>query len=49
MGEAFPIVKAEMPSRQLSHYLDKKIPAVMVETKAGDMQILTQYDIIQAV
>lgn len=49
MGDAFPIVEADLPYRKLSRYLDKKIPAVIVRDKAGSLHILTQYDIIQAV
>ncbi len=49
MGDAFPIVEADLPYRQLSRYINKKIPAVIVRDKAGSLHILTQYDIIQAV
>ncbi len=48
MGEPFPLVNADMSSSQLSKYLGRKIPAVMVQDKAGSFHILTQYDIIQA-
>lgn len=48
MSEPFPLVNADMPSSQLSKYLGRKIPAVIVQDKAGSFHILTQYDIIQA-
>ncbi len=48
MGEPFPIVNADMPSSQLSKYIGRKIPAVIVQDKSGAFHILTQYDIIQA-
>jgi len=49
MGEPFPIVPADLPFSQLSRYVSRTIPAVMVKDKAGALHILTKYDIIQAV
>jgi len=49
MGEAFPTVDADLPYRQLTRYISKKIPAVLVRDKSGEMHIVTHYDIIQAV
>ncbi len=49
MGEPFPIVSEDLPFSQLSKYISKKIPAVMARDKAGELHILTKYDIIQAV
>ncbi|MEM9921864.1 MAG: pyridoxal-phosphate dependent enzyme [Bacteroidota bacterium] len=49
MGTAFPIVEEEMTCKQLTRYINKKIPAVIAKDKAGTLHILTQYDIIQAV
>lgn len=49
MGEAFPVVSDDLPFTQLSRYIGRKIPAVMAKDKAGNMHIITQYDIIQAV
>ena len=49
MGEAFPLVSEDLPCRQLSHYISRKIPAVIARDKAGTLHILTKYDIIQAV
>ncbi|MBK7870110.1 MAG: pyridoxal-phosphate dependent enzyme [Saprospiraceae bacterium] len=48
MSEPFPVVNADMPSSQLSKYIGRKIPAVIVQDTAGSYHILTQYDIIQA-
>ncbi len=48
MGEPFPVVSADLPSSQLSKYIGRKIPAVIVQDQAGAFHILTQYDIIQA-
>lgn len=48
MGDPFPLVQADMPSSQLSKYIGRKIPAVIVQDQTGAFHILTQYDIIQA-
>ncbi len=49
MGEAFPIVSEDLPCSKLSRYISKKIPAVLSKDKAGEIQIITKYDIIQSV
>lgn len=49
MGDPFPEVSEDTPFSQLSKYISKKIPAVLAKDKAGDMHIVTQYDMIQAV
>ena len=49
MGAAFPIVDVDLPCKQLSRYISKKIPAVIAKDKSGTLHIITQYDIIQAV
>ena len=49
MDEPFPIVQCETPISQLRPYLNKRIPAVITKTQAGTWQIVTQYDILQAV
>ncbi|MEM1319771.1 MAG: pyridoxal-phosphate dependent enzyme [Bacteroidota bacterium] len=49
MGNAFPTVTEDTPCKNLSRYISKQIPAVIAKDKAGEMHILTQYDIIQAV
>ncbi|MCB0559359.1 MAG: pyridoxal-phosphate dependent enzyme [Lewinellaceae bacterium] len=49
MGDPFPVVSPDLPFSQLSQYVSRTIPAVMVKDKAGTLHILTKYDIIQAV
>ena len=48
MGPSFPIIDENMAASQLSKFISKKIPAVIAKSRAGNMQIVTQYDIIQA-
>lgn len=47
MNEPFPIVDESLSVKELSKYISKKIPAVLVEDATGQKHILTQYDIIQ--
>lgn len=49
MGAPFPMVAEDLPFSKLSQYVDRTIPAVMAKDKAGNLHILTQYDIIRAV
>lgn len=49
MGTPFPLVEEDLPVKNLTRYISKKIPAVVAKDKAGSMHILTQYDIIQTV
>ncbi|MEY3366997.1 MAG: hypothetical protein RI973_152 [Bacteroidota bacterium] len=49
MGRAFPVVEEDLPFRQLGKYLNKEIPAVVARDKAGNLHVLTQYDVIKAV
>ncbi len=49
MGNPFPVVDEELPFRQLGKYLNKEIHAVLAKDRAGNMHVLTQYDVIQAV
>ena len=49
MGDAFPVVTEETECSKLTGLISKKVPAVIAKDKAGDLHILTQYDIIQAV
>lgn len=49
MGAAFPLVAEDLPVKNLTRYISKTIPAVVAKDKAGNMHILTQYDIIQTV
>ncbi len=48
MTEPFPLVGMDMAVSQLRNYINKKIPAVMVQDTAGVRYIISQYDIIQA-
>ncbi len=49
MGDIFPIVDMDTPCRQLSRYINKKIPAVITKDKAGAFHIVTDYDIVRAI
>ncbi len=49
MGTPFPLVAEDLPVKSLTRYISKEIPAVVAQDKAGNMHILTQYDIIQTV
>jgi cystathionine beta-synthase len=49
MGDPFPIVSNETLVKDLNRYITKSIPAVIAKDKAGTLQVVTQYDIIQAV
>ena len=49
MGKPFPVVKEDLPFRQLGKYLNKEIQAVVAKDKAGSLHVLTQYDVIRAV
>ncbi|MEM1326946.1 MAG: pyridoxal-phosphate dependent enzyme [Bacteroidota bacterium] len=48
MSAPFPVVESDLSFRQLGKFFDRKIPAVISKDRAGDLHILTQYDIIQA-
>lgn len=48
ISDPFPMVDIDMPFSQLNKYISKTIPAVMTKDKAGDLHIITKYDIIQA-
>lgn len=49
MGAAFPIVPEDLAFRQLSKYISKKVPAVVVHDKLDRYHIITQYDMIQMI
>lgn len=49
MGKPFPIVEETLAFRQLSKYLNKENRAVIARDRAGDLHVLTEYDVIQAV
>jgi len=48
MNEPFPMVKTDVPCSRLRQYINKQIPAVVAQDKAGLMYVITKYDIIQA-
>lgn len=49
MDDPFPMVDEDLPVSQLHKYITKKIPAVMSKDKAGNVHILTKYDILQMI
>lgn len=49
MGDPFPIVTEDLEVGQLRHYINKKIPAILVKDRSGQLHIITKYDIIQTV
>jgi len=48
MNEPFPTVNTDVPCSRLRQYINKQIPAVVAQDKAGSMHVITKYDIIQA-
>ncbi|MBP6236604.1 MAG: pyridoxal-phosphate dependent enzyme [Saprospiraceae bacterium] len=48
MAPPFPIVGVELAVRDLNKYISKNVPAVIAKDLSGDLIVLTQYDIIQA-
>lgn len=49
MDDPFPLVSEDLPISKLNKYMTKKIPAVMAKDKAGNVHILTKYDILQMI
>ena len=49
MDAPFPMADFDLPYSKLNLYINKKIPAVIVKDKIGQMHIVTHYDIIQAI
>ena len=49
MDDPFPMVTEDLPISKLNKYITKKIPAVMAKDKAGNIHILTKYDILQMI
>jgi cystathionine beta-synthase len=47
MDAPFPMVEEDLPLSKLTQYINKKVPAVMARDKAGNLFILSQYDILQ--
>ena len=48
MAPPFPRVSVDLPMRDLNKYISKNVPAVIAEDLSGELIVLTQYDIIQA-
>ena len=47
MNEPFPELDEQLSYKELSKFINRKIPAVIVRDRSGNRNILTQYDIIQ--
>ncbi len=47
MGTPFPELDMEAPIRKLSKVISRNHPAILTRDQAGNLHILTQYDIIQ--
>lgn len=48
MGEPFPIVEPETACKTLNRFISKNVPAILSRDAKGDLAIITQYDVIQA-
>ena len=48
MEKPFAMVDESMPYQELSKYISKQTPAVIVKTKSGNLHVLSQYDLIQS-
>lgn len=48
MGNPFPFVESDTEVKTLNRYISKDVPAVLTKDSKGDLAIITQYDIIQA-
>lgn len=48
MMPPFPKVLPDLPVKELNQYLSRSIPAVVAEDLSGELIVLTQFDIIQA-
>jgi cystathionine beta-synthase len=48
MEKPFPIIEANVPYTELSSLINRENPAVLVKQSSGAYQIITKYDIIQA-
>jgi len=49
MSKPFPVVAEDLAFSQLGKYISREIPAVVAKDKAGQLHVLTKYDIIRAV
>jgi len=48
MSDPFPWVELNTPVSRLNRFLDRKVPAILCRDQAGQIHILTHYDVIQA-
>lgn len=48
MSEPFPFVDSDTACKALNRFINKNVPAVLSKDTKGDLAIITQYDIIQA-
>ena len=48
MDKEFPVIPVDTPLKDLNKYITKEVPAVITVDNNNDRQIITQYDIIQA-
>ena len=48
MGKPFPMVESTDPLSKLSRFISREVPAVIARERNGDLQILTNYDIVRA-
>jgi cystathionine beta-synthase len=49
MGQAFPVIREDLPISQLNRFISKEIPAVIASDRSGGLHVVTQYDLIQAI
>lgn len=49
MGKAFPVVKLDTTDKEISKLINRDNSAVMVKDLVGEYQIITEYDLIQAI
>lgn len=49
MGLSFPEVSLDVALKDLNQYITKEVPAVLTKDANGTYQIVTQYDIVQAI
>lgn len=48
MADPFPTVSVDLPVKDLNKYISKNVPAVIAKDLSGELIVITQYDIIQA-
>lgn len=48
MAKPFPVINDETPAQKISSLINRDSSAVLVKSKAGELNIITEYDLIQA-